>query len=257
MATQELCRVVSNVEVGSGLFALTMEAPVLCAQAQPGQFVHITCGEGNLLRRPISICNVAQENMTIVFQVKGDGTAWLSKRRTGDTLDVLGTLGHGFRMEELGDHPVFIGGGIGVPPMLMTMRKAKENGAEPEVILGFRNKNAVILEDDFRALGETHVCTDDGSYALPGFVTDVLKLHMQTATSVCACGPKPMLKAIAQIAEEQGIPCQVSMEERMGCGIGACLVCACELKLREGEQGVRYGHVCKDGPVFDSKEVVW
>lgn len=257
MATQELCRVVSNVEVGSGLFALTMEAPVLCAQAQPGQFVHITCGERNLLRRPISICNVAQENMTIVFQVKGDGTAWLSKRRTGDTLDVLGTLGHGFRMEELGDHPVFIGGGIGVPPMLMTMRKAKENGAEPEAILGFRNKNAVILEDDFRALGETHVCTDDGSYGLPGFVTDVLKLHMQTATSVCACGPKPMLKAIAQIAEEQGIPCQVSMEERMGCGIGACLVCACELKLREGEQGVRYGHVCKDGPVFDSKEVVW
>ena len=257
MATQELCRVVSNVEVGSGLFALTMEAPVLCAQAQPGQFVHITCGEGNLLRRPISICNVAQENMTIVFQVKGDGTAWLSKRRTGDTLDVLGTLGHGFRMEELGDHPVFIGGGIGVPPMLMTMRKAKENGAEPEAILGFRNKNAVILEDDFRASGETHVCTDDGSYGLPGFVTDVLKLHMQTATSVCACGPKPMLKAIAQIAEEQGIPCQVSMEERMGCGIGACLVCACELKLREGEQGVRYGHVCKDGPVFDSKEVVW
>lgn len=257
MATQEICRVVSNAEIGTGLFALTMEAPVLCMQAQPGQFVHITCGEGNLLRRPISICNVKQDYMTVVFQVKGDGTLWLSKRREGDTLDVLGTLGHGFQMDQLGSHPVFIGGGIGVPPMLMTMRAAKENGAEPEAILGFRNRNMVILEDAFRALGETHICTDDGSYGLPGFVTDILKMHAHDFTSVCACGPKPMLKAIAQIAEEQGIPCQVSMEERMGCGIGACLVCACELKLRDGEEGVRYGHVCKDGPVFDSKEVVW
>ena len=255
MATQEICRVVSNEEIGTGLFALTMEAPVLCMQAQPGQFVHITCGEGNLLRRPISICNVEQGSMTVVFQVKGDGTLWLSRRRAGDVLDVLGTLGHGFRMEQLGSRPVFIGGGIGVPPMLMTMQAAKENGAQPEAILGFRNRNVVIMEDAF--LGETHICTDDGSYGLLGFVTDILKMHAHDFTSVCACGPKPMLKAVAQIAEEQGIPCQVSMEERMGCGIGACLVCACELKLRDGEEGVRYGHVCKDGPVFDSQEVVW
>lgn len=257
MATQEMCRVVSNCEIGSGLFALTMEAPVLCVQAKPGQFVHITCGTGNLLRRPISICDVKEDHMTIVFQVKGEGTAWLSKCRAGDTLDVLGTLGHGFDLQILGRRPVFIGGGIGVPPMLMTMRAAKNNGSKPEAILGFRNRNAVILEDAFRAIGETHICTDDGSYGVPGFVTDVLKLHAQEFTAVCACGPKPMLKAVAQIAEQQGIPCQVSMEERMGCGIGACLVCACELKLKDGQQGVRYGHVCKDGPVFDSKEVVW
>ena len=104
----------------------------------------------------------------------------------------------------------------------------------------------------------THICTDDGSYGAHGFVSDLLRLHSDTNdfTGVCACGPKPMLKALAQIAEELGIPCQVSMEERMGCGIGACLVCACELKLKDGE-GVRYGHVCKDGPVFDAKEVIW
>ena len=101
------------------------------------------------------------------------------------------------------------------------------------------------------------MCTDDGSYGQHGFVTDVLKAQIAGATAVCACGPKPMLRAVAQIAEAQGVPCQVSMEERMGCGIGACLVCACELKLKEGQEGVRYGHVCKDGPVFDSKEVVW
>ena len=108
------------------------------------------------------------------------------------------------------------------------------------------------------AVGTTHICTDDGSYGAHGFVSDLLRLHSDTNdfTGVCACGPKPMLKALAQIAEELGIPCQVSMEERMGCGIGACLVCACELKLKDGE-GVRYGHVCKDGPVFDAKEVIW
>lgn len=257
MAMQEYCRVTAREQVGAGLFALTLHAPGLCAQAQPGQFIHITCGEGNLLRRPISICDVHEEQMKIVFQVKGEGTAWLSQRRTGDVLDVLGTLGHGFDLSRLGDRPVFIGGGIGVPPMLMTMRAAKAAGTQPEAILGFRNRDAVILEEDFRAIGETHVCTDDGSYGVAGFVTDVLRLHAREFTSVCACGPKPMLRAIAAIAGTQDIPCQVSMEERMGCGIGACLVCACELKLRDGETGVRYGHVCKDGPVFDSKEVVW
>lgn len=257
MAMQEICSVVQREQVGEGLFSLVLRAPGLCAQAQPGQFIHITCGEGSLLRRPISICDVRDDTMQIVFQVKGEGTAWLAARRAGDALDVLGPLGHGFDLSALGAHPVFIGGGIGVPPMLLAMKAARAAGAQPEAILGFRSRSAVILEDAFRALGETHVCTDDGSYGLPGFVTDVLGMHASEFTAVCACGPKPMLKAIAVIAEAQGIPCQVSMEERMGCGIGACLVCACALKLRDGETGVRYGHVCKDGPVFDSREVVW
>ena len=137
------------------------------------------------------------------------------------------------------------------------MKNAKANGATPSAILGFRNKDAVILTKDFEKVGTTHICTDDGSFGTHGFVTAELEKHISEYTGVCACGPKPMLKAIAEIAEKAGIPCQVSMEERMGCGIGACLVCACELKLRDGEQGVRYGHVCKDGPVFDAKEVVW
>ena len=188
----------------------------------------------------------------------GENTAALHKLNAGDKIGVRAPLGNWFPYEQWkGKNVFFIGGGIGVPPMLMTMRAAKENGAKPEAILGFRNQNAVILEDAFRRLGETHVCTDDGSYGVHGFVTDVLKLHVQEATAICACGPKPMLRAIAEIAEAQCIPCQVSMEERMGCGIGACLVCACELKLKDGQEGVRYGHVCKDGPVFDSKEVVW
>lgn len=255
MPIQEFCKVTVSRKLADGLFETVMEAPALCAKARAGQFVHIACGEGNFLRRPISICDAADNQLRVVYQVKGEGTKWLSERRVGDVLDVLGTLGNGFDMHALGDRPVFIGGGIGVPPMLLSMKKAKANGAHPAAILGFRNEKAVILEDEFRALGEVYTATDDGSYGIHGFVTDVLKAHPGEFTSVCCCGPKGMLKALAAVAEAEGIPCQVSLEERMGCGIGACLVCVCELLDKEGKP--RYGHVCKDGPVFDSKEVNW
>ena len=133
------------------------------------------------------------------------------------------------------------------------LQAARAAGAQPTAILGFRNKDAVILEDDFQAVGTVYTATDDGSYGIHGFVSDVLKQHLDEFTSVCACGPKPMLHALADIAEAKGIPCQVSMEERMGCGIGACLVCVCSLKNKDGS--TRYGHVCKDGPVFLATEV--
>ncbi|MDO5785138.1 MAG: dihydroorotate dehydrogenase electron transfer subunit [Eubacteriales bacterium] len=255
MSIQELCTVRDNQQLGSNIFALTLDAPRISAAAVPGQFVHITCGEANLLRRPISICQAQDGALKIVFVTKGDGTKWLSRRQAGDTLDVLGPQGNGFDLSTLGARPVFIGGGIGVPPMLQTMQAAKDAGAQPTAILGFRNQDAVILEDDFKAIGTVYTATDDGSYGIHGFVSDVLKEHITEFTSVCCCGPKPMLKALANIAEAAGIPCQVSMEERMGCGIGACLVCVCSLKSSDGS--TRYGHVCKDGPVFDSKEVQW
>ena len=255
MSIQEICRAASNTRLGEGLYQLVLDAPQIAAAAQCGQFVHIACGEGNLLRRPISICEAGEGRLRIVFQVKGEGTRWLAARKAGDTLDVLGPLGHGFDTAALGARPVLLGGGIGVPPMLQTVKCAKAAGAAPRAILGFRNQGAVILEEDFRAVCETFVTTDDGSYARHGFVTDVLQELVADATGVAACGPKPMLKAIAAIAKQAGLPCQVSMEERMGCGIGACLVCACALKAENGE--TRYGHVCKDGPVFNAEEVEW
>ena len=255
MSIQEICRAASNTRLGEGLYQLVLDAPQIAAAAQCGQFVHIACGEGNLLRRPISICEAGEGRLRIVFQVKGSGTEWLADRKEGDTLDVLGPLGHGFDTAALGARPVLIGGGIGVPPMLQAAKCAKAAGAAPRAVLGFRNKGAVILEEDFRAVCETFVTTDDGSYARHGFVTDALKELVADATGVAACGPKPMLKAIAAIAKQAGLPCQVSMEERMGCGIGACLVCACALKAENGE--TRYGHVCKDGPVFNAEEVEW
>lgn len=255
MKIKEICTVREHIAYGGALFGLVLEAEQISAMAQPGQFVHIACGDANLLRRPISICDAENGLLKIVFAVKGDGTKWLSERRAGDELDVLGPIGHGFDLSRAGERPVLIGGGIGVPPMLMTMKQARANGAQPSAILGFRNQSAVILEDEFKALGTTYTATDDGSYGIHGFVSSVLEQHVGEFTSVLCCGPKGMLHALADIAEAHGLPCQVSMEERMGCGIGACLVCVCGLKDKNGE--TKYGHVCKDGPVFDSKEVEW
>ena len=163
MSIQEICRAASNTRLGEGLYQLVLDAPQIAAAAQCGQFVHIACGEGNLLRRPISICEAGEGRLRIVFQVKGEGTRWLAARKTGDTLDVLGPLGHGFDTAALGARPVLIGGGIGVPPMLQTVKCAKAAGAAPRAILGFRTRGAVILEADFRAVCETFVTTDDGS----------------------------------------------------------------------------------------------
>ncbi len=252
--TQTACTVAGRAELGERLYALELDAPGLAQDARPGQFVHIACGS-QFLRRPISICEASGDRLRIVFQAKGEGTQWLSERKPGDPLDVLGPLGNGFDLSRLGERPVFVGGGIGVPPLLLAMRKAKEQGAEPSAILGFRSRSAAILEDEFRSLGAVSVTTDDGSYGVHGFVSDVLEGCADHATAVAACGPRGMLRAVASIAEAHGLPCQVSLEERMGCGIGACLVCACALKGEDGQ--TRYGHVCKDGPVFDAKEVDW
>ncbi len=255
MSILESCAVAENTKIGAGLYLMVLEAPEIAAKAECGQFLHISCGDATLLRRPISICTWQEGLVRIVFQVKGEGTKWLSERKTGDTLDVLGPLGHGFDVPRLGERPVFVGGGIGVPPLLACAQKAKGSGAVPCSILGFRTKELVILEGDFRDAGDTFVTTDDGSYSAKGFVTDALKEKLETATGIAACGPKPMLKGVAGLALNAGLPCQVSLEERMGCGIGACLVCACSLKDENGN--TRYGHVCKNGPVFNAKEVQW
>lgn len=256
MAIQENCKIVEHAKLQNTIYLIVLEAPQIAKEVQCGQFLHIACGEGNLLRRPISICTWQNDLIQIVFQVKGKGTQWLAERKVGDTLDVLGSLGHGFNLSALGNRPIFIGGGIGVPPMLACVQTAAHcETVTPRAILGFRNQNAVILEDDFKPVCETFITTDDGSYSRAGFVTDVLTEKIGDVTGIAACGSRPMLKAIAQTAEKYNIPCQVSLEERMGCGIGACLVCACALRGKNGTS--HYGHVCQDGPVFDAREVAW
>lgn len=242
--------VLRNKEIADGIFDMCVENPELSSIAKPGQFAHVLV-PGKTLRRPISICEADENCLRLVYQVKGEGTEILSHIKEGEYLDIIAPLGNGFDIKEDKKY-CFIGGGIGVPPMLY----ASEMKESPVVITGFRNKDLVILQDDFKKYNcELYLTTDDGTAGKKAFVTDVLKEVIDNVDEVCACGPMPMLRAIAGICEEADKPCQISLEERMGCGIGACLVCACEVKRNDGTND--FVHVCKDGPVFDSKEVVF
>lgn len=244
--TQNFKLIKSN-EISNGIFDWTVENPNLCRKAECGQFAHIKV-PGKMLRRPISICDATDTTLRLIFQVKGEGTEIMSRMKVGENVEILAPLGHGFKITK-GKKYCLIGGGIGTPPMLYTAKQAEN----PIVITGFRNKELVILQDEFKsAAAQTLLTTDDGSAGIHGFVTDVLKEKLSEIDEVCACGPTPMLKAVAEVCRGK-VPCQISLEERMGCGIGACLVCACKTKIN-GKEG--YTHVCKDGPVYNAEEVV-
>ncbi len=253
MPTQQNCKIAEAVKLNDFAYSFTLEAGKLLPQA--GQFLQIRCGHSRLLRRPISVCDWQEDEpenlLRIVFEVRGEGTQWLAGRKAGESLDVLGPLGHGFDVEETGRY-LLIGGGIGVPPLLGCAHKAKGSCA---AVLGFRDAAHAMLLDEFReSCRNVVVTTDDGSLGRHGFVdaaaAEILETD-QDFTAILACGPKPMLRSVAKVAAQYGVPCQVSMEERMGCGVGACLVCACDMA-----DGTRK-HVCKNGPVFDAKEVDW
>lgn len=234
----------------------TIHCPEIASQAKAGQFVHIRV-PGFTLRRPISICEVDREkgDLRILFDIRGEGTKELAKRTVGDDIDIMGPLGNGFDLLDRDKKAVVVGGGIGVPPMLET---AKHYGANATAILGFRNKALVVLKEDFEQNGcQVMLCTDDGSAGHRGLVTDELKerIAQGQVDIVYACGPKVMLKFVAKMCQEHNIRCQVSLEERMGCGVGACLVCACKTKKENGEE--TYSHVCKNGPVFEAEKVVF
>ena len=254
MKLETQCKVLEMTQLSSGGWSMTIESRGIAQQiSAPDQFLHIKCGHSHLLRRPISICNWSAQRdlIRLVFEVRGEGTQWLARRSVGDCLDVLGPLGNGFSMDAEKRY-LLVGGGIGVPPMLGC---AKHAGANNTAILGFRSQaNAMLVEEFATCCGQVRVATDDGSMGHHGFVDALVREELERNsdyTAVLACGPKPMLRSVAKVAEAMGVPCQVSMEERMGCGVGACLVCAC--KSADGHQK----HVCKDGPVFDSKEVSW
>ena len=256
MKVERECKIVSKEQVGDAVY-MTLEVGdmIRASFRAPGQFVHIRCGEGLLLRRPISVCSCMEDEpddlLSIVFEVRGEGTRWLAGRELGDSLDVLGLAGNGFDLKPEGRY-LLVGGGIGIPPMLGC---AQYTGGRATAILGGRSRDKIILEDFFREDCAKVLCaTDDGSLGHHGFVDALVRRELSEDRGydgVLACGPQPMLRNVAKVAEEFGIPCQVSMEERMGCGVGACLVCACD--MADGSRK----HVCKDGPVFDSREVDW
>lgn len=245
MYTQvKYCKIVGKREIAKNQVELLLENETLAKEAQPGQFVHINIGsDKHILRRPISICD-AYDNITrIVFEIKGDGTQILSEKSIGETIDLLGPLGTGFTVKK-DAKAVVLGGGLGSFPLLYLAK----NLTNPKVFLGFRDKEMVCMEEDFSACGPTVIATDNGTYGYNGFAINAAKEAMDDCDIIYACGPTPMLKAVKMIAEEKGIRAEISMEQRMGCGIGACLVCVC--KTKSG-----YDKVCQKGPVFDASEV--
>ncbi|MDR3644035.1 MAG: dihydroorotate dehydrogenase electron transfer subunit [Clostridia bacterium] len=243
-------------ELAKGVIELWITCPN-AVNAAPGQFVGILC-EGMPLRRPLSICRTDERNhaFCVVFEVRGAGTQWLAARGKGELLDVLGPLGSGFDLSGCeSKSAVFVGGGIGAPPLLAA---AQRFGSRADVLLGFRTAASVILLRDFAGTGaHVFIATDDGSAGHRGLVTELLGARLDRAPCdiVYACGPKPMLSAAAEIAAAHGVRCQVSLEERMACGVGACLCCAS--KIRDASGGEHYRHVCKDGPVFEADQVVF
>ena len=209
----------------------------------PGQFVNIRV-EGQFLRRPISVCNITDGVLTIIYKVVGVGTEAMSQLPIGTQLDVLTVLGNGYDLSKAGDNPLLVGGGVGVPPMYMLARQLREIGKDVRVILGFNTKDEVFYEEEFRALGcDVTVTTVDGSHGVKGFVTNALDGKQ---SYYYTCGPLPMIKALLQAAGTNG---EVSMEERMGCGFGACM--GCTIQTTQGPK-----RVCKEGPVFAAEELL-
>lgn len=221
-----------------------------------GQFIEIRVQNEiePLLRRPISIYNIEESIVEFIFQVKGKGTQILASKKEGEEIDILGPLGEGVFTFEGKKNIAIIGGGIGIFPLHELAKEAKNN-VKINMYIGFRSKEFVILEEEYKQLADKFILTtDDGSYGERGFAINFLKedLEKEKVDEIYACGPLPMLKAVQLLARETNIPCQISLEERMGCGIGVCLGCA--VKANAGEE-IEYTHVCKEGPVFDSRKV--
>lgn len=250
MPIQTECKVLNMEALNPYAWSMTVEAPELARSALPGQFVQVKCGHSRMLRRPISICDAEGDTLRLVFEVRGDGTEWLSRRKAGARVDLIGPLGKGFDLS--GDKLLLVGGGIGLPPMLYAAKQCK---GKAHVVSGFRSADRAMLAEDFEKTAEAFAITsDDGSIGAHGFVDTLVRKALEKEkdfTGILACGPKPMLRSVVKAAEEFGLNVQVSMEERMACGVGACLGCA--VQMADGSMK----HVCKDGPVFDSREVDW
>ncbi|PLS06490.1 dihydroorotate dehydrogenase electron transfer subunit [Neobacillus cucumis] len=256
MIQKELCKILSQKEIASDIYELTINGELVSQITSPGQFVHIKVSNGldPLLRRPISISSYdfEQKSLTMIYRKDGRGTSMLAELRPGMFVDILGPLGNGFSVDEIsiGDTVLLVGGGIGVPPLYELSNQLVEKGVKVIHVLGFQTASAVFYEEEFLKNGETYVTTVDGSYGIKGFVTDVMK-ELQF-DCIYTCGPTLMLRAIEQNYSDKKV--FLSLEERMGCGIGACFACVC--KKKDDPTGVSYKKVCSDGPVFRAGEVL-
>ena len=253
---RETVTVVSQEQLADGIFSMWIQTEA-AKTARPGQFISMYTNDGSkLLPRPISICEIDTETskLRVVYRVTAEktGTDQFSKMKAGDTLPIIGPLGNGFPLEAgKGKRAFLIGGGIGVPPIL---ELAKQLDCEKQIIMGYRDADT-FLKEQFEENGTVYISTEDGSVGTKGNVMDAIRENGLEADIIYACGPTPMLRSIKQYAEEQGIECYISLEERMACGIGACLACVCQSKEKDHHSNVNNKRICKDGPVFLSTEV--
>ncbi|MCU7558023.1 dihydroorotate dehydrogenase electron transfer subunit [Macrococcus capreoli] len=247
MTMQEEMSVVSQRSIARNIYEIVLKGQITKEMTTPGQFVHIRVGHTSefMLRRPISICSVdqTQHTLTCLYRAEGKGTKALSKLKEDDTVDILAPLGHGFPVNAAKHTALLIGGGIGVPPLYELSKQLNARGIRTIHVLGFQSKEDMFYLDEFTKLGETHIATVDGSFGTQGFVTDVIKALPKNYDTFYTCGPIVMIKAIEDVLPDT--PGYVSLEERMGCGIGACYACVCKADNDEG-----YVKICTDGPVF-------
>ncbi|MGP1361863.1 MAG: dihydroorotate dehydrogenase electron transfer subunit [Candidatus Fimenecus sp.] len=253
MKFQELCEIKTIKKLIEDTVKMTIHSSNISKNIKPGMFLNILCGD-NILRRPISV--LSSDKLTglvsFAFQIKGEGTRWLSNRKEGEYIDVLGPLGNPFEIDN-NVHNIFVGGGIGVPPIIFAANSCKKNSS---VILGFRNKERIILLDELNSENDIFILTDDGSFGEKGFVNIALEkeLNKYENSTIYACGPDIMLKKVVETANKFNAKSYVSLESRMACGLGACLCCATKIKI--GNE-IEYKHICKDGPIFLGQEVVF
>lgn len=244
------CILWDKKRISDNIYDFKVKSAEIASEAKPGCFLHILCGGNAYLRRPISICETENgEYVRFIFRVKGEGTKELANKNVGDTIDILGPLGNGFTFDDC-ENAIVIGGGIGIFPLLEVTKRL---GKKTTVLLGFDTESSVVLDDEFsKYTDKIFVATEDGSCGYKGYITDLLKKISDTnkIDKIYSCGPMPMMKAVAAVAAEKQIAAEVSLEERMGCGIGACVTCTCNIN------GGRK-RVCKDGPVFSASEVDW
>ncbi len=238
-------------ELANDIYSMWIKAEDIALTAKPGQFVSLYCKDSSrLLPRPISICEINRQEGTIrlVYRVTGKGTMEFTELKPQDTIEAMGPLGNGFTLE--GKKALLIGGGIGIPPML---ELAKQLACEKQIVLGYRDNT--FLNEEFSPYGGVYIASEDGSKGTKGNVLDAIRVNQLNADIIFACGPTPMLRGIRAYALERGITCQLSLEERMACGIGACLACVCRTKEVDSHSNVNNARICKEGPVFYAEEV--
>lgn len=259
MKVREYASAIEQKEIAAGIFSLWLQTEQIAGEAVPGQFVSVYSGDASrMLPRPISICEAEPDGrLRLVYRVAGKGTEEFSRLRTGETLEILGPLGNGYPLDAIPEKQgrvLLLGGGIGIPPMLQLARVLRmQKNTEVQIVAGYRDE--LFLTEELAAAGKLSIATEDGSAGTKGNVLDAVREQGITADVICACGPKPMLRAVKAYAEGNDIPCWLSLEERMACGVGACLACVCQSKEVDGHSHVHNKRVCKDGPVFRSTEV--